>query len=95
MKLIPIDDRVIVTPVDADEVTTGGVILPNSAQEKPNKGKVVAVGPGNWNDAGDRTPLTVKKNDLVYYGKYAGTEVKVSGKEFKILREKDILGIEV
>ena len=95
MKLIPIDDRVIVTPVDADEVTTGGVILPNSAQEKPNKGKVLAVGPGNWNDAGDRTPLTVKKNDLVYYGKYAGTEVKVSGNEFKILREKDILGIEV
>jgi len=95
VKLIPIDDRVIVTPVDADEVTAGGVILPDAAKEKPNKGKVVAVGPGQWNDAGDRTPLTVKKNDIVFYGKYAGTEVKVSGKEFKILRESDVLGIEI
>lgn len=95
MKLIPLDDRVIVTPVDADEVTAGGVILPGSAQEKPNKGKVVAVGPGKSLDNGDRAPLTVKKGNVVFYGKYAGTEVKVSGKEFKILRESDVLGIEV
>ena len=95
MKLIPLDDRVIVSPVDADEVTAGGVILPGSAQERPNKGKVVAVGPGKLNDTGDRTPLTLKKGDLVFYGKYGGTEVKVAGAEFKILRESDVLGIEV
>lgn len=94
MKLIPLDDRVIVTPTEADEVTPGGVILPGSAKEKPNKGKVVSVGPGKPLDNGDRAPLTVKKGDVVFYGKYAGTEVKVSGTEFKILRESDILGIE-
>jgi chaperonin GroES len=75
-------------------VTAGGVILPGSAKEKPNKGKVVSVGPGKPLDNGDRAPLTVKKGDVVFYGKYAGTEVKVSGTEFKILRESDILGIE-
>jgi len=95
VKLIPLDDRVIVTPVDADEVTAGGVILPGSAKEKPNKGKVVAVGPGKPLDNGDRAPLTVKKGNVVYYGKYAGTEVKVFGTEYKILRESDVLGIEV
>ena len=96
MKLIPLDDRVIVTPVEADEVTAGGVILPGSAKEKPNKGKVQSVGPGEFiSTTGDRRPVGVKKGDVVFYGKYAGTDVKVGGQEFKILRAKDILGIEV
>ena len=94
MKLKPLDDRVIVTPLKADEKTAGGVILPDAAKEKPNKGKVVAVGPGKLNDAGKRMAPAVKKGAVVYYGKYAGTEVKVSGAEFKILRESDILAIE-
>ena len=96
MKPIPLDDRVSVTPVEADEVTAGGVILPGSAKEKPNKGKVLSVGPGEFISAtGDRRPVDVKKGDIVFYGKYAGTDVKVGGQEVKILRAKDILGIEV
>lgn len=94
MKLKPLDDRVIVTPLDAEEKTAGGVILPDAAKEKPNKGKVVAVGPGKLMDHGDRAAPAVKKGAIVFYGKYAGTEVKVGGKEFKILRESDILAVE-
>ena len=94
MKLQPLNDRIVVTPVAAEEVTAGGVILPSSAKEKPNKGKVVASGPGKLMDHGDRSGVSVKKGDIVYYGKYAGTEVKVDGKEFKILREDDVLCVE-
>ena len=94
MKLEPLDDRVVVSPLSAEETTSGGVILPDSAKEKPNKGKVVAVGPGKLNDAGKRMAPAVKKGAVVYYGKYAGTEVKVDGNEFKILRESDILAVE-
>lgn len=94
MKLKPLNDRIVVTPVDAEQVTSGGVILPDSAQEKPNKGKVIATGPGKLMDHGDRSGTAVKKGDIVYYGKYAGTEVKVDGKEFKILREDDVLCVE-
>jgi chaperonin GroES len=92
--LKPLNDRVIVTPLAADEKTAGGVILPDTAKEKPNKGKVLSVGPGRTLDDGKVVALGVKKGDVVYYGKYSGTEVKVSGEEFKILREEDILGIE-
>ena len=94
MKLKPLNDRVIVTPLTPEEKTAGGVILPDTAQEKPNKGKVVATGPGKTIDDGKRVALGVKNGDVVYYGKYSGTEVKVEGEEFKILREEDILGIE-
>ncbi len=94
MKLKPLNDRVIVTPLEAEEKTAGGVILPGSAQEKPNKGKVVAVGPGAMMDDGERYAPSVKKGSVVYYGKYSGTEVKVGGKEFKILQERDILAVE-
>ena len=94
MKLIPLNDRVIVTPLAAEEKTAGGVILPDNAKEKPNKGKVVAAGPGRTLDDGKRVALAVKKGDVVYYGKYSGTEVKVGGEEFKILREEDILGVD-
>lgn len=94
MKLEPLDDRVVVSPLSAEETTSGGVILPDSAKEKPNKGKVVAVGPGKLRDDGERIPPAVKKGAVVFYGKYAGTEVKVAGDEFKILRESDILAVE-
>jgi len=94
MKLKPLNDRVIVTPLAAEEKTAGGVLLPDTAKEKPNKGKVVAAGPGRFLDDGKRVALAVKTGDVVWYGKYSGTEVKVGGEEFKILREEDILGID-
>jgi chaperonin GroES len=94
VKLKPLNDRVIVTPLAAEDRTSGGVILPDTAKEKPTKGKVLAVGPGKTLDDGKRVALGVKTGDVVWYGKYSGTEVKVSGEELKILREEDILGIE-
>jgi chaperonin GroES len=94
VKLKPLSDRVVVTPLAAEEKTAGGVILPDTAKEKPTKGKVVAAGPGKTLDDGKRVALGVKTGDVVWYGKYSGTEVKVAGEEFKILREEDILGIE-
>jgi chaperonin GroES len=94
VKLKPLNDRVIVTPLAADEKTAGGIILPDTAKEKPNKGRVVATGPGTQLDDGKRVALGVKTGDVVFYGKYSGTEVKVEGSEFKILREEDILGVE-
>ena len=94
MKLKPLNDRVIVTPLAAEEKTAGGVILPDTAKEKPNKGKVLAVGPGKTLDDGKRVALAVKTGDIVYYGKYSGTEVKFGGEEYKILREEDILGVD-
>ena len=96
MKLNPLNDRVVVTPLDAEEKTLGGVILPDTAQEKPNKGQVVAVGPGRLVEStGDRIPVNVQEGQVVFYGKYSGTEVKVNETDFKILREDDILGVEV
>jgi chaperonin GroES len=94
VNLKPLNDRVIVTPLAAETKTAGGVILPDTAKEKPTRGKVLAVGPGKTLDDGKRVALAVKNGDVVYYGKYAGTEVKVSGEELKILREEDILGVE-
>ncbi|MAG55999.1 MAG: co-chaperone GroES [Planctomycetes bacterium] len=91
LKINPLDDRVVVTPLEAEERTAGGVILPDSAQEKPAQGKVVATGPGRMLDTGDRAKPAVKKGDVVVYGKYSGTDVKVEGKEYKILRESEIL----
>ena len=94
MQLKPLNDRVIVSPLAAEVKTAGGVILPDTAKEKPTTGKVVAAGPGRQLEDGKRVALAVKTGDVVWYGKYSGTEVKVGGEELKILREEDILGIE-
>lgn len=91
LSINPLDDRVVVTPLEAEERTAGGVILPDTAKEKPQQGKVVAVGPGKLLKDGKRAAPSVKKGDVVVYGKYSGTDVKVEGKEFKILRESEIL----
>src|SRR4051794_27020541 len=89
--LKPLDDRVVVEPTEAEEKTTGGILLPDTAKQKPQQGKVVAVGPGKLSDAGSRLALGVKVGDTVIYGKYTGSDVEVGGKELKILRESDIL----
>lgn len=91
LKINPLDDRVVVTPLEAEAKSAGGVILPDAAQEKPQQGKVVAVGPGRTLDDGKRAAMAVKKGDTVVYGRYAGTDVKVDGKDYKILRENEIL----
>lgn len=93
IKLKPLGDRVIVKQSDAEEKTASGILLPDSAKEKPTKGKVISAGPGKLNDKGQRDALSVKSGDVVYYGKYSGTEVEVDGEKFVILRESDILGV--
>ena len=93
MKLRPLDDRVIVKQAEAEEKTAGGIVLPDTAKEKPLTGKVIATGPGKLLDSGKRAAMAVKKNDDVIYGKYAGTEVELDGKKYFILRESDVLGI--
>ena len=93
MKLKPLADRVIVRQSEAEEKTASGIVLPDTAKEKPTKGKVVAVGPGKFDDNGKRMELGVREGDTVYYGKYSGTDVEVSGEKFVILRESDILGV--
>ena len=91
MRLNPLDDRVVVEPKEAETTTAGGIVLPDSAKEKPQRGKIVSVGPGKLLDSGERGTLSVKVGDEVIYGKYSGTEFELDGKEFKILRESDIL----
>jgi chaperonin GroES len=91
LKLRPLDDRVVVEPLEAEEMTAGGIVLPDAAQEKPQRGKVIATGPGKLLDSGNRGELSVKVGDEVIYGKYGGSEIEVDGDEFKILRESDIL----
>jgi chaperonin GroES len=90
-KVRPLDDRVVVEPVEAEERTAGGIVLPDSAKEKPQRGKVVAVGPGKLLDSGKRGELSVTVGDQVIYGKYGGTDIEVNGEDVKILRESDIL----
>ena len=87
----PLDDRVVVEPMAAEETTAGGIVLPDAAQEKPQRGTVVAVGPGKLLESGERGELSVGVGDEVIYGKYGGTEIEVEGKDVKILRESDIL----
>lgn len=89
--LRPLDDRVVLKVLDADEKTAGGILLPDSAQEKPQRGKVTAVGEGKLDKNGKRMKLDVKKGDIVLFGKYAGSDVKVGGDDLKILRESEIL----
>ena len=91
MKLKPLDDRVVVQPLTAEEKTAGGIVLPDAAKEKPQRGKVIAVGPGRLLDSGDRSPIAVAVGDEVLFAKYGGTEIEVNGDEVKILRESDIL----
>ena len=86
-------DRVVVEPAEAEEVSAGGIILPDTAQEKPQQGKVVAVGPGKVSDSGTLVEPTLKTGDSVLYGKYSGTEVTIDGTEYSIMRESDILAI--
>ncbi|TVM16246.1 co-chaperone GroES [Oceanidesulfovibrio indonesiensis] len=93
MKLKPLHDRVLVKRLEEEEKTKGGIIIPDTAKEKPIKGEVVAVGPGKTNDKGDKVKLSVDKGDKVLFNKYAGTEIKVDGDEFLVMREDDILAI--
>jgi len=93
MKLRPLDDRVVIKPLNPEEKTTGGIILPDTAKEKPQIGTVVTVGPGKMTKSGKRSEVSVRKNQKVIYAKYIGNEVEVEGKEYVILRESDILGI--
>jgi chaperonin GroES len=93
MKLIPLEDRVVVKPQEAESKTAGGIVLPDAAREKPLTGKVIAAGPGKLDDEGKRIPMSVKKNDVVLFGKYSGSEVELDGEDYKILRESEILGV--
>ncbi len=93
MKLKPLGGRVIVEPIEQEEMTAGGIILPETAKEKPQEGKILASGPGERDEAGNRIAMEVKVGDKVLYAKYSGTEVKVDGKKLLILRESDILAI--
>jgi chaperonin GroES len=91
MKIEPLEDRIVVEPLEAEEKTRGGIVLPDTAKEKPQQGKVIAVGPGRMLDSGERAKPAVKKGDVVVFAKYGGTEIEIDGKELKILRESDIL----
>jgi chaperonin GroES len=93
VKIRPLQDRVIVKRVDEEEKSKGGIIIPDTAKEKPQEGKVVAVGKGKVNDDGKITPLDVKVNDRILFGKYSGTEINFDGEEHLIMREDDILGV--
>jgi chaperonin GroES len=93
MKVRPLQDRVIVKRLEGEEVTKGGIIIPDTAKEKPIEGKVTAVGSGKVAESGKKLPLQVKKGDRVLFGKYAGTEIKIDGEELLIMREDDIIAI--
>ena len=93
MKFRPLHDRVVVKRVDEDTKTKGGIIIPETAQEKPMQGKIIAVGPGARDESGKIVPLDVKKGDTVLFGKWSGTEVKIDGEELLIMKESDIMGV--
>ncbi|MEY2719821.1 MAG: hypothetical protein RLZZ273_1187 [Bacteroidota bacterium] len=93
MSLTPLHDRVLVKPAEAEEVTKGGIIIPDTAKEKPMQGSIVAVGAGKQLESGSVTPMQVKVGDKVLYGKYAGTEISIDGEDYLIMREADIFGI--
>jgi chaperonin GroES len=93
MKLRPLSDRVIVKQSEAEEKTASGILLPDTAKEKPTRGKVISAGPGKNDDKGHRMPLSVKAGDTIVYGKYSGTDIEVDGVKYVILRESDILGV--
>src|ERR671928_1409252 len=91
LRVRPLDDRVVVEPLEAEEKTAGGILLPDTARQKPQRGRVLAVGPGKLRDSGERSALNVTKGDEVIYGRYAGSDIQIDRKEYKILRESDIL----
>ena len=93
MKFRPLHDRVLIKVLDSEEKTKGGIIIPDTAKEKPQEGEVVAVGPGAKNEDGKLVPMDVKMGDIVLFGKWSGTEVKIDGKEYSIMKESDIMGI--
>ena len=93
MKFRPLHDRVVVKRIDAEEKTAGGIIIPDTAKEKPSQGEVIAVGPGARNEKGELVPLDVKAGDRILFGKWSGTEVKIDGEELLIMKESDIMGI--
>ncbi|MDD2462739.1 MAG: co-chaperone GroES [Desulfobulbus sp.] len=93
MKIRPLNDRILVKRLEGEEKTAGGIIIPDSAKEKPAEGEIVAVGPGKLNDAGERVAMDVAVGDRVLFSKYGGTEVKLDGQDFLIMREDDILGV--
>lgn len=93
MNIKPLNDRVLVLRIEEEQKTSGGIVIPDTAKEKPQEGKVVAVGPGRFDEKGKRIPMDIKKNDRVLFGKYAGNEIKIDGVEHAIMREDDILAI--
>ncbi|MHC4982472.1 MAG: co-chaperone GroES [Planctomycetota bacterium] len=93
MAVRPLDDRVLIKQCEAEEKSSGGIVLPDTAKEKPQRGKVVAVGPGKLLDSGKRGEMSLKKGNEVFYGKYAGTEVKIDREEYVIIRESDVLAV--
>jgi len=93
MKFRPLHDRVVVKRIDAEQKTAGGIIIPDTAQEKPSQGEIVAVGPGGRDESGKLTPIDVKVGDIVLFGKWSGTEVKIDGQDLLIMKESDIMGI--
>ncbi len=93
MKLKPLHDRIVVKRMEEEEKTAGGIIIPDTAKEKPQQGKVMAVGDGKFTDNGNRTPLTVREGDRIIFSKYAGTDIKVGGEELLIMREDDVLAV--
>ncbi len=93
MKFRPLHDRVVVKRLDSEEKTKGGIIIPDSAKEKPSEGEIIAAGPGGRDESGKLTPLDVKKGDRVLFGKWSGTEVKIDGQDLLIMKESDIMGI--
>ncbi|MCH8036233.1 MAG: co-chaperone GroES [Proteobacteria bacterium] len=93
MKFRPLHDRVVIEPIEQEEKTPGGIIVPDTAKEKPMQGKVIAVGPGARGEDGTLQPPDVKKGDTILYGKYSGTEVKIDDEELLIMRESDIMGV--
>ena len=93
MKFRPLHDRVVVERIDADAKSAGGIFIPDSAQEKPSQGEIVAVGPGGRDEAGKLIPIDLKKGDRVLFGKWSGTEVKIDGEDLLIMKESDIMGV--
>jgi len=93
LSLKPLGNRLVVEPIEQEEISAGGIVLPETAKEKPQKAKVLSVGPGERNEKGDRIPLDVKVDDEVLFAKYSGTEIKINGKKYLILRENDVLAI--
>jgi chaperonin GroES len=94
MKLVPLEDRVVVKLLEKEETTKSGIVLPDTAQEKPSKAKVIAAGPGKYSERGDLLPMPVKEGDIVVFAKYAGTEIKLDGEDYLVLRAmNDVIGV--